>query len=400
MRKKIIKVLVILTVMCLIIMGLSCKSFGDYVSNLRDQQANLQSQLEASNIQVEIIQSDISELAAQILQMNEDITSQEIEVDLLRSQSKELQESIEKNEVELEEITETYNKQKKILEARLVASYKSGEIQYLDYLLQASSLPEFISTYYYISEMVEADSELLVKTNKQKEELELAKLELKKQKKQLAQTLEESENKAVSLANKQTIKDAYIRQLSEEEQKYTTDIIEMQTEIKKVEAEILEAAALHIGFDYVGGEMAWPVPGYTRITSEFGMRTHPITGVYKLHTGTDIGAPLGTPFIAANDGVVVKAGWNNAYGNMVMINHGGGVSTLYAHGSEILVQVGQEVKRGEEVLKVGSTGYSTGPHAHFEVRINGITVNPLPYITNGLVPGTEENINENTNSIE
>ena len=229
--------------------------------------------------------------------------------------------------------------------------------------------------------MVEADSELLVKTNKQKEELELAKLELKKQKKQLAQTLEESENKAVSLANKQTIKDAYIRQLSEEEQKYTTDIIEMQTEIKKVEAEILEAAALHIGFDYVGGEMAWPVPGYTRITSEFGMRTHPITGVYKLHTGTDIGAPLGTPFIAANDGVVVKAGWNNAYGNMVMINHGGGVSTLYAHGSEILVQVGQEVKRGEEVLKVGSTGYSTGPHAHFEVRINGQYVNPIPYIT-------------------
>lgn len=381
MRKKIIKVLVILTVMCLIIMGLSCKSFGDYVSNLRDQQANLQSQLEASNIQVEIIQSDISELAAQILQMNEDITSQEIEVDLLRSQSKELQESIEKNEVELEEITEIYNKQKKILEARLVASYKSGEIQYLDYLLQASSLPEFISTYYYISEMVEADSELLVKTNKQKEELELAKLELKKQKKQLAQTLEESENKAVSLANKQTIKDAYIRQLSEEEQKYTTDIIEMQTEIKKVEAEILEAAALHIGFDYVGGEMAWPVPGYTRITSEFGMRTHPITGVYKLHTGTDIGAPLGTPFIAANDGVVVKAGLNNAYGNMVMINHGGGVSTLYAHGSEILVQVGQEVKRGEEVLKVGSTGYSTGPHAHFEVRINGQYVNPIPYIT-------------------
>lgn len=383
MRKKIIKVLVILTVMCLIIMGLSCKSFGDYVSNLRDQQANLQSQLEASNIQVEIIQSDISELAAQILQMNEDITSQEIEVDLLRSQSKELQESIEKNEVELEEITEIYNKQKKILEARLVASYKSGEIQYLDYLLQASSLPEFISTYYYISEMVEADSELLVKTNKQKEELELAKLELKKQKKQLAQTLEESENKAVSLANKQTIKDAYIRQLSEEEQKYTTDIIEMQTEIKKVEAEILEAAALHIGFDYVGGEMAWPVPGYTRITSEFGMRTHPITGVYKLHTGTDIGAPLGTPFIAANDGVVVKAGLNNAYGNMVMINHGGGVSTLYAHGSEILVQVGQEVKRGEEVLKVGSTGYSTGPHAHFEVRINGNFANPEQFFEGG-----------------
>ena len=90
------------------------------------------------------------------------------------------------------------------------------------------------------------------------------------------------------------------------------------------------------------------------------MRTHPITGVYKLHTGVDISAPLGANFIAANDGIVTKAGYNSAYGNMVIIDHGGGVSTLYAHGSEILVQVGQVVKRGESILKVGSTGYSTG----------------------------------------
>ena len=111
------------------------------------------------------------------------------------------------------------------------------------------------------------------------------------------------------------------------------------------------------------------------------MRTHPITGIYKLHTGVDIGAPMGSQFVAANDGLVVKAGYNVAYGNMVILDHGGGIQTLYAHGSEILVQVGQEVKRGEEVLKVGSTGYSTGPHAHFEVRINGQYVNPIPYIT-------------------
>ena len=138
---------------------------------------------------------------------------------------------------------------------------------------------------------------------------------------------------------------------------------------------------MNIGYDYVGGEMAWPVPGYTLITSPYGMRTHPITGVYKLHTGTDISAPMGTDFIAANDGVVAKAEYNYAYGNMVMINHGGGVSTLYAHGSQILVEVGQSVTRGEPVLKVGSTGYSTGPHAHFEVRINGQYTDPMPYIT-------------------
>jgi murein DD-endopeptidase MepM/ murein hydrolase activator NlpD len=127
--------------------------------------------------------------------------------------------------------------------------------------------------------------------------------------------------------------------------------------------------------------MAWPVPGYTTITSKYGMRTHPITGVYKLHSGVDISAPTGTNFIAAADGVVTKATYNTAYGNMVMIDHGGGISTLYAHGSEIMVQVGQEVKKNDVVLKVGSTGYATGPHAHFEVRINGSTVEPLDYIT-------------------
>lgn len=381
MKNKIIKFLIILIVTCFIILVLSCKSFGDYVSNLRDQQANLQSQLEASNAQVEIIQSDISEFAAEIANLNEEITSQELEVDLLQKQRIQLQEEIEKTEVELEKITEEYGEQKKSLEKKLVASYKAGETRYLDMLLQSSSLSEFLSNYYMVERIVSLDNELLVRTSKQKESLELAKIELKKQKKQLIETTEQSRNKATSLDNMKAIKNMYISQLSEEEQQYTSDIINMQTEIKKVEAEILEAANLNIGYDYVGGEMAWPVPGYTRITSKFGMRTHPITGVYKLHTGTDISAPLGASFIAANDGVVVKSEMNAAYGNMIMINHGGGVSTLYAHGSERLVEVGQEVKRGDEVLKVGSTGYSTGPHAHFEVRINGQYVDPIPYIT-------------------
>ena len=97
-------------------------------------------------------------------------------------------------------------------------------------------------------------------------------------------------------------------------------------------------------------------------------------------------------FVAANDGVVTKAGYNGAYGNMVIIDHGGGISTLYAHGSEILVTVGQTVKKGDVILKVGSTGYSTGAHAHFEVRVNGQVVNPLPYIT------TNTKVEENNNT--
>lgn len=127
----------------------------------------------------------------------------------------------------------------------------------------------------------------------------------------------------------------------------------------------------------------WPIPGYTTITSHYGMRVHPITKVYKLHTGTDISAPTGANFIAMADGTVEQAYYNTAYGNMVLINHGNSVQTLYAHGSEILVNKNDKVKQGTPVLKVGSTGYSTGPHAHFEVRINGEYTNPEEYFDIG-----------------
>ncbi len=381
MKKRIIKIFVIFAFGTLFLLGLTQSVFSDYVSNLREQRANLQSQLDASNAQIEIIQSDVSELVNQITELNEQITSQEIEIELLQQQKEDLEKTIVETEENLEIATEEFEKQKKQLEERLVASYKAGETTYLDVLLQSSSLSEFISNYYMISELVSADEKMLERISEQKEQLEFAKLELKRQKKELNTTVEESENKAVSLENMRVISNSYIAQLSAEEAEYTNSIVEMQTEIKKVEAEILTAARMNIGYDYVGGEMAWPVPGYTLITSPYGMRTHPITGVYKLHTGTDISAPMGTDFIAANDGVVAKAEYNYAYGNMVMINHGGGVSTLYAHGSQILVEVGQSVTRGEPVLKVGSTGYSTGPHAHFEVRINGQYTDPMPYIT-------------------
>ena len=195
------------------------------------------------------------------------------------------------------------------------------------------------------------------------------------------------------------MRESFLEKLSDEEKELQSKIDEINTQYEEINKQILALAMQGIDTQYIGGELAWPVPGYTRITSKYSMRVHPITGQYKLHTGVDIGAPMGADFIAANDGIVIKAGINTAYGNMVIIDHGGGVTTLYAHGSEILVELGQTVKRGDAILKVGSTGYSTGPHAHFEVRINGVTTDPLPYITNGLVPGTENNTNEENNNI-
>ena len=131
---------------------------------------------------------------------------------------------------------------------------------------------------------------------------------------------------------------------------------------------------------YVGGELQWPVPlDYTKVTSGYAWRTSPITGRKELHNGIDIPAPLGTSVYAANTGTVVIATWHYSYGNYIMIDHGGGIMTLYAHNSQLLVSVGDKVKKGQVIAKVGSTGDSTGNHCHFSVRNNGSFIDPMQY---------------------
>ena len=309
----------------------------------------------------------------------------------------ELKNSINEIETELNTVTEKYEKQRKLFEQRLVAIYEAGETQYLDILLKSRSLSDFLSSYYVITELAELDNDLISELEKKKNTIDLSKQKLENEKEELATIVENQTRVSRTLQNTKKMRESFIEKLSDEEKILQAKIDEINAQYEEVNKQILALAQEGISAEYIGGELAWPVPGYTRITSKYAMRVHPITGQYKLHTGIDIGAPEGANFVAANDGIVTKAGYNTAYGNMVIIDHGGGISTLYAHGSEILVEVGQSVKRGESVLKVGSTGYSTGPHAHFEVRINGISTDPLPYITNGLIPGeeiSEENKND------
>lgn len=132
---------------------------------------------------------------------------------------------------------------------------------------------------------------------------------------------------------------------------------------------------------YAGGGMLWPVPGHSRISSPYGYRMHPVLHVKKLHTGTDIPGATGTPIVAAADGVVVKSGRHASYGNMLLINHGGGIETLYAHCSKLLVSAGTKVAKGDTIAEIGMTGRSTGPHLHFEVRKNGEHQDPQTYVT-------------------
>ena len=359
------------------------------ITDLQTQQKDLQDQIEQSHEELEEVQSQLSENLQQIEKLDERIRTSENEIEDLNNQVKTLQDEIASIQSQLDVAEKNYEKQKDIMEKRLVAIYEAGDTKYLDVLLNSSNISDFLSNYYLITEIASVDKSLLDDVETEKKEIELAKQKLQTNQESLAVALKAQTQTATVLQNTKALRQNYISRLSDEEKAKQAQIDEMTQQYEDVNNQILEIAKQGLDTAYIGGVLAWPVPGYNKITSYYGMRVHPITGQYKLHTGVDISAPTGVNFIAANDGIVTKAEYNSAYGKMVIIDHGGGISTLYAHGSEILVTVGQIVKKDDPILKVGSTGYSTGPHAHFEVRINGVVTDPLPYITTGLVPGTE-----------
>lgn len=369
-------------------------NISNTATDLQTQRSELQNQLDEANGQLEDVQSNLSENLQQVEKLDSRIETAEKELAEQESKITELKESISQLETELNTITEKYDKQVELFKQRMVAIYIAGDTQYLDVLLNSSSLSDFISSYYIISQLTQIDEELINNLETKKKSMDLSMQKLENEKKELATIVENQTRTTRTLQNTKKMRENFIAKLSDEEKNLQEKIDEINQQYDIVNQQILALAQQGIDTAYIGGKLEWPVPGYTRITSKFAMRVHPITGQYKLHTGVDIGAPEGANFVAANDGIVVKAELNAAYGNMVIIDHGGGISTLYAHGSAILVEVGQSVKRGDSILKVGSTGYSTGPHAHFEVRINGVATDPLPYITNGLVPGQESNNEE------
>ena len=329
-------------------------------TDLQAQQQELQNQINQATGELEEVQNELSENLQQVQKLDEKISTSQTELDELNTKINELQTSMDKVEEKLTTAEERYKRQKEILEVRLIAMYESSDTQYLDVILSSRSISDFLSNYFLITELASYDTELLEDMKEQKDEIEIEKKKLDATKEQFILIKQNQTRTAKILENTKIVRQNYIAKLSNQEKDIQAKIDEYNARFAEVNAEILALALQGIDTQYIGGELAWPVPGYTRITSKYGMRTHPITGVYKLHTGVDISAPIGANFVAANDGIVTKAGYNSAYGNMVIIDHGGGISTLYAHGSEITVQVGQTVKKGETiVLKLGSTGYST-----------------------------------------
>ena len=368
----------------IIFLLVSCLLFGNIVQaeTLEEQQQNLQSQIEESTGQLEYVLEELSATIVQIQQLDDTIAQAEQEIEDFNTQLTELQTQVDETTAKLETLQKNYEENEELLAERLVVLYEKGETSFLDLLFNSSSLTDFLSNYYMLEQIVEADTELLESIEAEKTEVENTQKSLEEQKANLKILKAKREQTYVTMQNNKTVQQSYLNQLSDSEKELQQKIEEYKAEEERIENLIRLAANQEYNGTYTGGVMAWPVAkSGTYITSDYGIREHPIQGVVKQHTGIDIGnAGFGAPVIAAADGVVTMASYYGGYGNCVMINHGNGISTLYGHGQKILTTVGTEVKKGDLIMEVGSTGNSTGPHLHFEVRVNGSPVNPKQYL--------------------
>lgn len=259
---------------------------------------------------------------------------------------------------------------------RLRAIYAHGRTGYLDVLLDAADFREFVSRWQFVSRLVAADSELLDAYVAQAERYRRLHGELTAEQTRLGSFIRQVDSRRREVAAREQAKRTLLQRLQAERTAFERMVRELEENSREIEALVRRAQASPAVPAPVRRIGRFLMPARGVLTSGYGVRTHPIFRIRRMHTGIDIAAPRGSPVVAAADGTVIYAGWFGGYGKIVLIDHGAGVSTLYGHLSATLVRAGQRVRRGQRIGLVGSTGYSTGPHVHFEVRINGRPVNP------------------------
>lgn len=269
------------------------------------------------------------------------------------------------------------------LERRLIEYYKQGgRGGFLAVFLGVSDAFTVLSRSYYMKQVLEEDKALFDEIKREKAILEQQKAELESEKQKALLLKHQQEENKRQIEIEKAKRRAILKDIESKRIEYEKALEELERNSREIEQMLLALEKTPEGQKRLAhpwkGGFIYPVRG--QLTSRFGMRTHPIYHITKMHTGIDISAHPGTPIKAAAGGEVVFAGWWGGYGNVVIIDHGGGISTLYGHCSAIYVRKGQSVSQGEVIAAVGSTGLATGPHLHFEVRKNGKPVDPLGYL--------------------
>ncbi len=331
----------------------------DKIKAAETKKNDVVAQSEALNREIDLVQTEIYAIDAIIEEIDGEILEKEEEILVYE------QDITQKDEA---------------FKAVLRSMDETSTVSYLDLLLSSESISELLANIETIQEITRYDMALINEMVRLKNEVEAAKavIEEKKQNQEEARNIASQKQNTLEVKLKE--KEQLTKQLENDIEKYTKVYEQARRDEEALKASLKGSLSSSSSSKYTGGAFCWPAPSYTRISSPYGYRIHPIFKTKKFHSGVDLAAPGGTNILAATDGTVKMAGWNGGYGNCVVIDHGGGISTLYGHASRLLVTKGQKVKRGEVIAKVGTTGNSTGNHLHFEVLINGKTTDPMAYI--------------------
>lgn len=359
-----------------------------YAQSLEDELEQVKKEREEANKKIEEVKKQEQAYLKQVNEVETQLLSSLSQLDDLNTKLAEAKSDIDKTTIELvlkeqdlNKIEEELNGKLAILNRRIASIYKNRDGNVLEILLKAEDFIEFISRLKLMNLIAQQDAEII----KEIKDKRTSNLTIKKAILDLREKQKDRQAEVAKLVSQAEKKQAEVESIYNEKSNLLSDtranknaLLSMQKDLEIRESEITRILESYKYGNAPGDKFMWPVSG--RLASGFGMRRHPILGTVRLHAGIDLVAPSGTLVKAADGGQIIQAGYDGGYGYSIIVYHGGGFSTVYAHLSRILVAVGQNVARGEVIGLVGATGWATGPHLHFEVRINGAVQNPLGYL--------------------
>ncbi|EFM08988.1 Peptidase M23 [Paenibacillus curdlanolyticus YK9] len=347
--------------------------------------ANARKSAEQQSKEVLALKNEAATSVNEILQQMDDIGQQ---MNGVQQQINQTEDDLMAAGEQLEAAEDRVTQRARMLQSRIRIMYQNGTVSYLDVLMSATSFTDFIDRFDALQSIVNQDKNILEEHKKDKALIAKAKAEVEQNLKDVKGMYEKLDAYQGVLVVKEKKKETMIAQynkqmeeledISEEQEQLLIDLAKKTAELERKKREAQKKQTVF----YTGGKLGIPLKDAYRVSSGFGYRIHPIYHTKKLHAGIDFAAPAGTNIYAAESGVVITAGWTSGYGNTVILDHGNGLWTLYGHirTGGIKVKVGENVKRGEKIAEVGSTGNSTGNHLHFEVRINGTPKDPSSYL--------------------
>lgn len=353
------------------------------VNELKNELSASQKKTEETKKQIQSKQAEKNSQKAKKDALDVEIAGLQADIDKIQSVIDEKNAEIAEKNSEIEALDTELKATDRRLKKRMKVIYERGTESYLELILKSTGIADLFTRIAVVESILKHDNSIMDDYRAKITEITEAKQVVENEKKEQVEAQDILEAKQNQIKSKQAENQKIIDSLSKDINELKKQEAEQEKAAKELQSQINAAlkSSSQQTVTYSGnGKFGFPLTSYTRVSSNYGYRIHPITGTKKLHSGIDYAAPYGTSILAAEDGVVLTSGWNSGYGYCVTINHGGGYVTLYGHCSSLLVSAGQKVTKGQTIAKVGSTGNSTGNHLHFEVRINGSPVNPAGYL--------------------